>query len=74
MEDIYTDSQEINGILSEEGSVLVNVGSKSFNTVSDQTNSFKVILDEYLAVRTKINVTVEDIVGNKRSYNYTVKK
>ncbi|WP_298472122.1 S8 family serine peptidase [uncultured Psychrobacillus sp.] len=74
MEDIYTDNQEINGTLSEEGYVVVKIGSMSFNTVTDHTNSFKVILDEYLAARTRINVTVEDIVGNKRSYNYTVKK
>ncbi|MER2261557.1 MAG: S8 family serine peptidase [Psychrobacillus sp.] len=74
LEDIYANSKEIVGTVNEEASVLVSIGGMSYNAVSDQNNTFNITLDEYLAIKTRVNITVEDILGNKRIYNYTVKK
>lgn len=74
LEDIYANSKEIVGTVNEEASILVSIGGMSYNAVSDQNNTFNIALDEYLAIKTRVNITVEDILGNKRIYNYTVKK
>lgn len=72
---IYTDSKEIIGELSEQGSVMVKIGLKEYSAITDHNNSFVIPLeDDYLSLGNRVTVIVEDVVGNKRTYNYTVRK